>query len=183
MGRMRHPLALLAVALAAGFSMGAPSRAASPPCPVGRFNVPGSPLLGFGANDSDSVTLGNGAGGVYVRTATGCQPVLDRRYRGTRKWTKVLVEWDGCGIWTGRIRLNAKIDAATCNSLTGYFRYRDSNGDRVRRGFVATRSNNGCDDGGLHTFALIQQRIFGARGCNLATCPGAFAPGGLGPQP
>jgi hypothetical protein len=181
---MRGPVAPFLLTLAAVLSApGALHAATHPACPVGKFNVPGPPLLGFGADDSDSVTLTTGAGGVYAGTATGCQPVLARRYKGTRKWTKLVVQWDGCGIYTGRIQLNAKIDAATCNSMTAYFRYRDPSGHRVKRGFVATRSLDGCDDGGLDTFAVIQQRIFGARGCNVATCHGSFGQGGLDLQP
>lgn len=180
---MRHPFALLALVIAAGLSMGTSSRAASPACPVGRFDVPGSPLLGFGPDNSDYITLATGAEGVYAATATGCQPTLAKRYRGSRKATKVLVEWNGCGIWTGRIRMNGKIDSATCTTLTGYIRYKDVSGNRVKRGFVASRNTSNCDDGGLDTFAIIQQRIFGARGCNVATCHGAYAQGGLDLQP
>jgi hypothetical protein len=173
------PFLTLAALLAVTGPLLAPAEAA---CPPGKFNVPGPPLLGFGADDSDSVTIATGADGAYVGTATGCQPVLARRYKGTRKWTKVVVRWEGCGIYAGRIQLNAKIDAATCNTMTAYFRFRDANGVRVKRGFIGTR-NTGCDDGGIDTFAVIQQRIFGARGCNVATCHGSFGQGGLDLQP
>jgi hypothetical protein len=176
---MRAPAAcLLVLTLLTG-----PAYAAAPACPIGKFNVVGSPLLGFGADGSDRVTLSSGTGGTLVQTATGCQPLLARRYKGTRKSTKVVVQWTGCGIYAGRIRLNAKIDSATCSTMTGYFRYRDLADNPVKRGFTATRSNDGCDDGGLDTFAVIQQRIFGARGCNVATCHGSFGQGGLDLQP
>jgi hypothetical protein len=157
--------------------------AASPACPTGRFIVQGDPLLGFGAPNSDSMTIAPIVDGVQVSTATGCQPVAARKYKGTRRGTKVRARWEGCGIWTDPVKLTAMIDGATCGTMTGYLKYHDQNGERARRGFVATRATDSCDDGGIDTFAVIQQRIFGARGCTVSTCHGAYAQGGLDLQP
>jgi hypothetical protein len=170
------PVACLLALAAVLFATGS-TQAFTPACPIGKFNVVGSPLLGFGAAGSDSVTLSSGIGGTFVQTATGCQPILARRYKGTRKATKVVAQWIGCGIYAGRIRLTAKIDVATCSTMIGYFRYRDFADNPVKRGFTATRSNDGCDDGGLDTFAIIQQRIFGARGCQRRDVSRLVRPG------
>ena len=63
---------------------------APPPlCTDGTFIVQGDPLLGFGGPNSDSVTLA----ARLVGTATGCVPTEARRFKATRKGTKVVVTW------------------------------------------------------------------------------------------
>jgi len=154
------------------------SAALSGPLPLcaGRFIVQGSPLLGFGPDGSDAVTVG----GIRVSTATGCAGV-DAKVRSTKRGTRVRARWkSGCGVWTQRIVLKALISPTTCATMTGTFKFRDTNGTRVRRGFVAQRETAGtCQDGGIDTFALIQSRVFYARGCNVSTCHGPFAQAGL----
>lgn len=161
----------------------APAVAAPPPaCLPGRFIVQSSPLLGSGPDNSDAVTVSLGTTPL-VSTETGCAPVF-ATYKGSKRGTKVKARWPfGCGIWTKPITLKAYVDNETCSTMEGYFKYRALDGKRIRRGFVAVRAGGSCDDGGLDTFAVIQQRIFGPRGCNVATCHGAFAQGGLDLQP
>ncbi len=152
--------------------------AAPPPlCADGRFIVQGDPLLGFGPADSDVVTLT----APQVGTATGCVPTDVRRLKATRKGTKIVVQWKtGCGIWTDPIKLTALIEPVQCRTMTGTFKYRGTDGKRVKRGFVAEREVDGsCNDGGAEAFALIQSRIFYARGCNVSTCHGPFAQANL----
>ena len=165
---------VLAVLLAAAGN--AALAAPPPPCAPGRFVVQGSPLLGFGSDGSDAVIISSG----QVSTATGCTWV-DAKIRGVKKGTRVRARWTaGCGIWTRRIILTALIEPTTCATMTGLFKFRDTNGTRVRRGFTAQRVTSGtCQDGGIDTFALIQSRVFYARGCNVSTCHGPFAQGGL----
>lgn len=173
------------IAAALGLLTAAPTPAAPPPaCPVGRFVVVGAPLLGAGPDSSDAVTVATSALGPQVSTATGCGAVPAQGYKGTKRGTKVKARWPaGCGIWNRPITIKAYVDTATCADLVGTFRFREADGTRVRRGFRAIRDDSGCADGGLDTFAVIQQRIFGARGCNVATCHGGFAQGGLDLQP
>ncbi|HEV7731223.1 MAG TPA: hypothetical protein VGR62_03630 [Candidatus Binatia bacterium] len=171
---MRAPI--IAVVLVAGLVAGTTSLAGTPPprCPTGRFVVQGNPLLGFGAADSDAVVVGD----TQVSTATGCAQVKARRLKGTRKGTKVVVTWTtGCGIWNGPIKLTAMIENGECRTMTGTFKYpRSSDGRKVTRVFTAVREVDGtCQDGGIDTFALIQRRIFYARGCNVSTCHGPYA--------
>ncbi len=159
--------------------MGCSLAGAVPPpiCPEGRFVVTGAPLLGFGDDGSDSVTIAGG----QVSTATGCGPVAVSTWKTTRRGTKVKAQWlTGCGIWTRKIILKALIDPVGCAAMEGYFKFRDTDGRRVRRGFVAVRATPGtCQDGGIDTFPLIQSRVFYGRGCNVATCHGAGGQAGL----
>ncbi len=169
---MRAPI--IVVVLAAGLVAGTSLAGVPPPrCPNGRFVVQGSPLLGFGAAGSDAVVVGD----TQVSTATGCALETARRLKGTRKGTKIVVTWKlGCGIWSGPIKLTALIENAQCRTMTGTFKYKGTDGRRVTRGFTAVREADGtCQDGGIDTFALIQSRIFYARGCNVSTCHGPFA--------
>jgi hypothetical protein len=151
------------------------AHAVPPPiCPPGRFTVQGSPLLGFGENGSDAVEFDT----TQVWTDTGCAPILAQKLRATKKGTRVRATWlTGCGIYGGRIVLVGMVDAATCNTMTGTFKFRDTDGRKVKRGFTATRiEDTSCEDGGAEAFPLIQSRIFYARGCNVATCHGANSP-------
>jgi len=165
--------ALLAVHAAVG--------AAPPPmCPPGRFLVQGAPLLGFGPDDSDAVAVAavdatNGT----VATATGCAPAATK-LKAAKVGTKVKAQWlGGCGIWTRKIILKATVDPATCATMQGTFKFRDTDGRRIRRGFTALRASGSCEDGGVDTFALIQSRVFYGRGCNVSTCHGPFAQANL----
>src|SRR4029450_13868787 len=80
---------------------GVADSAVPPVCPPGRFIVQGAPLLGFGADDSDAVTItGADPATATVGTATGCAPNIVTRMKATRKGTLVKVQWPfGCGIW------------------------------------------------------------------------------------
>jgi hypothetical protein len=155
------------------------AEAAVPPiCPPGRFVVQGAPLLGFGTDGSDAVTVSRAdPATATVSTATGCAPIVASKLKATKRGTKVQAQWlTGCGIWTRKIILKTLIDPATCGTMRGTFKFRDTNGRRIRRGFTAGRSAPGtCEDGGVDTFALIQSRIFYGRGCNVSSCHGPFA--------
>jgi len=178
---MRSALTVLltsAVTLAGSLAMAAPP----PICAPGRFIVQGAPLLGFGADDSDAVTItGADPATATVGTATGCAPNIVTRMKATRKGTLVKVQWPfGCGIWNRKIILKSLIEPTTCAAMQGTFKFRDTDGKRIRRGFTAQRSTPGtCEDGGVDTFALIQSRIFYGRGCNVSTCHGPFAQANL----
>lgn len=158
-----------------GVLLVASAQAAPPPaCAPGRFAVQGSPLLGFGADGSDAVSFDP----TQVWTDTGCAPVAAQKLRATKRGTRVRAVWPtGCGVQAGRIVLVATIDPVTCATMTGTFKFRDPDGRKVKRGFTATRVDDGaCEDGGVEAFPLIQGRVFYARGCNVATCHGSEAP-------
>lgn len=160
-------------------TIGGSALAVPPPtCPPGRFQVLGSPLLGFGPDGSDAVTYST----TEVHTDTGCAPVVASRIRGSKRGTKIRAVWPtGCGVYPDRIVMVAQVDTATCTTMTGTFKFRDTDRRKVRRLFTATRvDETACEDGGIGAFPLIQNRIFYARGCNVATCHSSASPrGGL----
>jgi hypothetical protein len=153
------------------------------PCPDGRFVVQG-PALVDGSAGADAVVLSNG----QVSIESGCQATA-ATVRATRVGTRLRVKWDPCGSVPGRVRLRAVIDPTSCNLMSGVFRIPRL---RVKTQFLAVRApgpipttttttlpGSGCSD----TFTQIQDRIFTARGCNLTTCHGNFANGGLDLRP
>src|SRR5205814_659632 len=73
--------------------------------------------------------------------------------------------------------LNATIDAATCEIMTGAFRF---GRQRYKRSFSAARAqvSTSCTRGG-DTFALIEQRVFAFRGCTVTSCHGVFGQASL----
>jgi hypothetical protein len=170
---------LVGIVVTVLLAVGGRSMAASPPtlCADGRFIVQGNPLLGFGADGSDAVTLATS----QVSIATGCAFTPARRVKATRKGTKIVVTWKlGCGIWRGPIKLTALIEPLECNRMTGIFKHRNFDGRMEKRGFIADRQLDGtCQDGGIEAWPLIQSRIFYARGCNVSTCHGPYAQANL----
>src|SRR5262249_49707985 len=150
---------------------GAVAAAPPPMCPPGRFLVQGAPLLGFGADGSDAVTVAaldatNGTSS----TATGRAPAATSPHPAAGG-PEVRAQWvAGCGIWTRKIILKATVEPTTCATMLGTFKFRDTDGRRIRRGFTALRASGTCEDGGVDTFALIQSRVFYGRGCNVSTC-------------
>src|SRR5207253_2326061 len=74
-------------------------------------------------------------------------------------------------------RLNATIDAAACETMTGAFRFGRPG---YKRSFSATRAqvSTSCTRGG-DTFALIEQRVLAFRGCTVTSCHGVFGQASL----
>lgn len=138
-----------------------------PVCPGGRFVVAGTALVPGGAPaNGDSVSFSS----TLVGLQSGCAAV-EGKVRGTRKGTRVRVSWKTCAGLLGRARLNALVDPASCNAMAGVFR---ASRDGIKKlVFNATRA--ATTGGGGDTFAVIQNRIFNYRGCNVSTCHGSFA--------
>src|SRR5207249_1474907 len=69
------------------------------------------------------------------------------------------------------------IDAATCETMTGAFRF---GRQRYKRSFSAARAqvSTSCTRGG-DTFALIEQRVFALRGCTVTSCHAVFGQASL----
>jgi hypothetical protein len=102
---------LIAAALVVG---GAPAaaRAAAPPCAGVRFLVDQA-LVPGGTQSFDAIVV-DAAGDVTV--ASGC-PATHARVSRRGGETALRVRWSRCGALRG-VRLNAKLDAPTCTSLT-----------------------------------------------------------------
>src|SRR5262249_22993871 len=98
-----------------------------------------------------------------------------------KRGTIVKARW---GSLCGGLRLavlSATIDAASCNTMKGTLRIAYARGKlRPPRWFTATRAAavTSCTQG-LDTFAVIQQRVFGAHGCSVSTCHGTSRSGEL----
>src|SRR4029453_10398071 len=181
-GFMMRSAARLLLTSALLATNGVADSAVLPAGPRGRFVARGARLLGFGADDSDAVTIiGADPTTATVATATGCAPSVVSKLKATKRGTKVQAQWPiGCGIWNRKIVLKTLIDPATCGIMQGTFKFRDTNGRRIRRGFTAGRSAPGtCEDGGVDTFPLSQRPIFYGRGCNVSSCHGPFAQANL----
>jgi hypothetical protein len=93
-------------------------------CPGGRFPVAGDPLVPGGASP-DAILID----GTQVSVVSGC-PALAARRKLTKKGTRLVAVWQGCGSLAGRVKLIAFLDAATCESLTARFK-----GKKVKRHF------------------------------------------------
>jgi serine protease len=106
--RRRLALALAACLLAAS------SPAAAARC-GGRFLAPAP--LAPGAAGADVIDITNRE----VSIASGC-PAVRARVRGGRRFTKVAAKWKNlCTGIPGKATLKARIDAGTCDTLTGRF--------------------------------------------------------------
>src|SRR5437899_7729924 len=146
--------------------------AVRPLCAPGRFVLQGYPLIGSGRPGTDAVILET----PQVSIRSGCAPVEARVWAGKRG-TRIKAAWPRCGEYWRRVRLNATIDAATCESMTGAFRF---GRQRYKRSFSAARAqvSTSCTRGG-DTFALIEQRVFAFRGCTVTSCHGVFGQASL----
>lgn len=161
MQALRLPAVVIALLLGV-----AAASAQTNPCPSAAYAVPGAPLVGAGASDSDRVIVD----GALVSTASGCAPVA-ARLRTTRSGAvRIRAKWESCAGIPGPHRLSVRFDAGTCATLDGRFR---SRGVRPARELQATLDSSGCDDD-RDTFELIEERIFSEHGCNLSTCHGPF---------
>jgi hypothetical protein len=162
----------------------APPAAAKADCTRGRFVVDGgdlferarSPVRPAHATDGAShgrvVTLA--AGEIAI---AGVCPATTATLRHGRRRTRVGARWEACDGIAGRVRLKGTIDADGCATLRGQVRARRA---KVRRRFRAARSlGDPANCTGEDTFTVIQQRIFGAKGCRVSTCHGEFKAGGL----
>jgi hypothetical protein len=112
--------------------------AATPPCPGGRFLLPGAPPLIPGAGTPDLEVVVVEARTVAI--ASGC-PAVTAKVKGTRRGTRVRATWPK-GVCAGsprKIKLNARIDS-TCTNLGGKIR-----GKKLKRRFTARLSQ--CGDG------------------------------------
>jgi uncharacterized protein YfaP (DUF2135 family) len=98
------------------------------PC-GGRFMVDGDRLVGTGAVPADAVIVA----GRMVSTDSGCMPVRGKVKR-KKKFTLVNARWASCSGLQGAVALKAKIDTATCRTLSGKLKAKAT---KLKRSFTA----------------------------------------------
>jgi len=174
------------IALVAGAGEG--SLAAPAGCDLGWYVVDGTALL-----DPDG-----SSGAVWARHSTEsgsshgrivalvddmvslegiCAPVA-AKVRHRRRVTKVKAAWPACDGVTGPVKLRARIDASDCMTMRGALKVKKARPKKTR--FTATRTLGEATDCTTEdTFTILQKRVFGAKGCRVATCHGASMAGGL----
>jgi hypothetical protein len=166
-------------------------------CDLGWFVVDGKALLddvapavaegatvsvGRHAIESDSVhgrvvsVVGN------TVAIEGICPATTATVTRKKKRTKLKATWDGCGDVAGKVQLAAAVSGDDCATMRGKVTAKSFKPKRRR--FAATRTLGNPDDCGEDdTFAVIEQKIFGAKGCRVATCHGEFQAGDLDLRP
>ena len=102
------------------------------PCPGGHFLAAGVPAL-----VGPDATLANRAidiAGTQISLGGACPPIAGH-LKASHKGTTVMAKWPACTGVHGSVRLKARIDAATCNTMTGTVK-----GKKFKRRFTATRA-------------------------------------------
>ena len=158
-------------------------------CDLGWFVVDGTALLDDDAS-TGAITAHHSvdSGSIHGRVVSlvgdevsieGVCPRTAAKMKHKRQRTTVRAVWDGtCQGIEGRVKLRASIDAAECGRMQGKVKAKKARPKRQR--FTARRALGDPDDCvDEDTFLLIQQKIFGAKGCRLSTCHGEFVAGGL----
>jgi hypothetical protein len=183
-------LAAIVVSVALSLPLAAPAKAAAKTlhCAVGRFVVDGEELFAGartagGAQRAPHLTAGAALHGETITMLEGrvsidgvCASRRAQIRRGKQR-TKVRVTWPGCDGVPGRVRLRVAIDADGCRRATGTMTARKAG---IAREFAAYRVLGDPEDcTGEDTFAVLQQKVFGAKGCRVQTCHGSGAAGRL----
>jgi serine protease len=107
-----------------------PAVAAKPAkCPGGAFRAVAENLPLVPASSSDGIIIANGEASILGTCAR-----TSAKLKRTRKGTKVTATWLACNGTNGKVRLKARIDAATCRELRGTLR---SKKPKLRRKFTA----------------------------------------------
>jgi hypothetical protein len=179
----RTALPTLLVMLAA-LSAAAPAAARSG-CDLGWYEVGGAALLAAdGAPHARAAAAQSSAPGRVVSmvgdavSIEGLCPRTTARVTHRRQRTKVQATWDSCGGVDGPVRLRAAIEGGSCDTMRGSLTAKRARPKRRR--FVARRSLGNREDCSTEdTFITLQRRIFGPKGCRVASCHGEFKAGGL----
>jgi hypothetical protein len=104
-------------------------------------------------------------------------PMTPAKVKKGKKRTVLSAKWAGCQGLKGPIRVAISVAAGSCDAAD--VRVRAPKAKASRR-FKALRSKGraaDCQSG--DTYAQIERRIFGPKGCRVETCHGSFKSGGL----
>lgn len=175
--------AMLALPLATPGDAAKRSKAAG--CDLGWFVSDGAALLA----DSAAAARPRPAGSESVRgrvvslvgeevSIEGMCARTKAQMSHSRRRTKLRASWKGCLGVTGPVQLKASIHGDECRIMQG--RVHTKQAKPKRRRFTATRAlGDPRDCTADDTFTVIQKRIFGPKGCRVASCHGEFKAGGL----
>lgn len=170
--------AVMAAAVVVAGAIGA-ARAGELPCSLGRYAIEGSALFAVprAAVSTDTVRHATVIviEGKHVAIEGVCPSTLARVARAGKN-VRVRAQWKACPGIAGRVRLDVRIAAKGCQQLRGQVVARRAG---VRRKIRAQLALLGGDSCGASTFAEIERRIFGPRGCRVETCHGSGVAGGL----
>ncbi len=133
-------IVLLALVVAAPID--AAKRPPPTACTAGRFLLTGAPLIrGQGAPVTDAVEVG----ATRIAIGAACAAVAPKRFKPTRRGTKVKARWDSCAGLTGKVTFTGAI-VDGCDTLRGTLQAK-----RFKGKVQGTRSRCGdgiVDDGG-----------------------------------
>jgi hypothetical protein len=125
----------------------------------------------FGGGDLPTVEIANGS----VRV--GACPATPAKVKQSRKRTTFRARWAGCDGFRGAVRVTVTLANGSCDAVDVRVRAAKQ---KTKRRFRAARSKGSpADCEGGDTFAQIERRIFGPRGCRVETCHGSDESGGL----
>lgn len=151
---------------------------AAPTCSVGRYVVRGRALFRPAARKASAKTPDETVillAGDRISIANECAPT-EMILRQTRRGTTVKALWPSCTTLKGPVRLSGMVGGEGCRTLRGSVRSRrDGVQRRFRAAFSLVESGSCADES---TFAHIERRIFGPRGCRAETCHGSAAGAG-----
>jgi hypothetical protein len=125
-----------------------------------------------GSGDVPVVEIANGSIGL----GEAC-PMTPAKVKTTKKATTLSARWVGCQGFRGKVRVAVKLADGECDVLNVRVRVPKQ---KMNRRFRAARSKGNpadCESG--DTFAQIERRIFGPRGCRVETCHGSDKSGEL----
>jgi hypothetical protein len=152
------------VLIAAGAASTAQAKAVLSPdswlCAIGQFTS---------ADGKTTVEIDNGA------IAVGACPMTPAKLKVGKKRSVLSARWPGCDGFKGAVRVTAKLTPGTCDAVDVRVKAK-----KLNRRVAAARTKGeakDCQTG--DTFDQIQRRIFGAKGCRVATCHGDAKQGGL----
>jgi hypothetical protein len=135
-------------------------------CATGEFSAGG---------EHPTVEIANGA------LAVGACPLTPAKVKQSRRRTTLRARWAGCDGFRGAVRLAVTVANDTCDAVDVRVR---APKDKTNRRFRAARSKGSpIDCEGGDTFALIERRVFGPRGCRVETCHGSARSGDLDLRP
>jgi len=122
-----------------------------------------------GRDDGTMVSIENGS------IAVGACPTTPVTVKPGKKRAVLRARWAGCEGFVGPVRVSASIALDRCDVAQVRVAAR-----KAKRRFEADRfKGDPADCQATDTFDQIERRIFGAKGCRVATCHGAAISGGL----
>lgn len=129
-------------------------------CPGGRFVIEGPRLVGAQREVGGDAIVVADDGSVSIDS--GCEPVPGQ-VKAARKATVVKARWKSCAGLAGKVRLTARIDAATCSTLHG-----SATVKRQRRRVTGRKGNLPIVTPGSYTEVPLAQATVGADGGTIA---------------